>query len=80
MTWTATIKVGKRNTNLGTFATEEAAARAYDAAAREAWGEFAFRILASELPPRQFVIAFLKRNQPCQLQMCVAPTSARSAS
>jgi hypothetical protein len=48
--WTATIKVGKRNTNLGTFTSEEAAARAYDAAAREAWGDFAFQNLAGEAP------------------------------
>ena len=43
--WTATIKVGKSNTNLGTFSSEEAAARAYDATAREAWGDFAFQNL-----------------------------------
>jgi hypothetical protein len=36
--WVAAI----RNTRLGDFTTEEAAARRYDSAARAAWGEFAW--------------------------------------
>lgn len=39
--WIALITVDYRKRHLGCFATEEEAARAYDAAAREAWGEFA---------------------------------------
>lgn len=39
--WLAQISVQGRGTNLGRFAAEEDAARAYDAAARIAWGEFA---------------------------------------
>lgn len=37
----AQIKINYQRVFLGSFATAEAAARAYDAAAREAWGEFA---------------------------------------
>lgn len=39
--WEAYIKVDGRKYNLGLFATEKAAANAYDLAALEAWGEFA---------------------------------------
>jgi hypothetical protein len=39
--WRARIKVDRQQRHLGVFADEEAAARAYDAAAVEAWGEFA---------------------------------------
>ncbi len=39
--WTARIKSGPTRKNLGYFATEEDAANAYDAAARENYGEFA---------------------------------------
>lgn len=39
--WAAYIKVDGRKRSLGRFLNEEAAARAYDAAASEAWGEFA---------------------------------------
>lgn len=39
--WVAEITVDYRKRHLGSFAAEEDAARAYDAAAAEAWGEFA---------------------------------------
>lgn len=39
--WQASIKVDGRNRYLGSFRSEEDAARAYDAAAAEAWGEYA---------------------------------------
>jgi hypothetical protein len=39
--WRASAKVGGVTVHLGSFATEEAAARAYDAFARRVWGEFA---------------------------------------
>jgi hypothetical protein len=39
--WRAQITVNRRNRHLGAYATEEHAARAYDAAAREAWGPYA---------------------------------------
>ena len=41
-TWRATLKVGTKITNLGSFPTEEAAARAYNAAVLEAHGPDAF--------------------------------------
>jgi AP2 domain/HNH endonuclease len=39
--WHAYIKVNQRRTSLGHYNTAEQAARAYDAAALEAWGSFA---------------------------------------
>ena len=39
--WMARIQVAGKRKNLGRFATEEDAARAYDEAALAAWGEFA---------------------------------------
>lgn len=39
--WRATIKVGGRGRHIGAYANETDAARAYDAAARAAYGEFA---------------------------------------
>ena len=40
-TWTARIRAFGQRVQLGTFATEEDAARAYDAVALEVWGDFA---------------------------------------
>jgi hypothetical protein len=40
--WIARIFLEGRQRSLGCYDTAEEAARAYDAAAREAWGEFAF--------------------------------------
>jgi hypothetical protein len=40
--WQAEIKINYRLIYLGRFVDEEDAARAYDAAAFEAWGEFAY--------------------------------------
>lgn len=48
--WVAQIGVNGRHRGLGSFADETAAARAYDAAALEAWGEFACVNFPS--PPR----------------------------
>jgi GH18 family chitinase len=40
--WKASITIGGRPVNLGRFADRDDAARAYNAAALEAWGEFAY--------------------------------------
>jgi len=45
--WIATITINSKATYLGGFASKEAAARAYDAAAREYFGEFACLNFAS---------------------------------
>jgi hypothetical protein len=39
--WIAQIRLNRKNIRIGLFATEEEAARAYDAKARELFGEFA---------------------------------------
>lgn len=41
--WVAQIRVGGKQLHIGTFSSPEDAARAYDAAALAAWGEFARR-------------------------------------
>lgn len=43
--WTAQIMVNRKSIYLGRFSSEELAARAYDGAALEIWGEFAFQNL-----------------------------------
>lgn len=40
--WRAAITLGKKRRAIGSYATEEVAAKAYDAVARDAWGEFAY--------------------------------------
>lgn len=40
--WGASIYLDKKHVFLGVYATKEEAARAYDGAAREFWGEFAY--------------------------------------
>lgn len=48
--WRAKVSVGGLIRCLGVFETQEAAACAYDAAAREAFGEFAYQNLAASEP------------------------------
>jgi hypothetical protein len=40
--WRASIYLGKRQLEIGTYATEEGAARAYDKKAKELWGDDAY--------------------------------------
>jgi hypothetical protein len=40
--WAAQINLAGRSTHLGYFVNEEDAARAYDAAALDVWGEYAY--------------------------------------
>ena len=40
--WRAEIQINNRSHPLGQFSSEEEAARTYDDAAREAWGDYAF--------------------------------------
>ena len=40
--WRAQIRIGRKQSHLGLFTSEEAAARAYDEAALAAWGEYAW--------------------------------------
>jgi hypothetical protein len=49
--WVAQVKVAQHARYLGRFATEEQAARAYDAAARELFGEFARPNFPNEAEP-----------------------------
>jgi hypothetical protein len=56
--WRARISTGRSSRFLGLFATEAAAARAYDVAARDAYGEFAYLNFPAEhatLPPVQAI-------------------------
>jgi len=46
--WKGVLRHGGRYLSLGYFATPEEAARAYDAAAREAFGEFAYRNIPAD--------------------------------
>lgn len=43
--WLAMITVNRRTRSLGVFESQEDAAKAYDVAALEAWGEFAYQNL-----------------------------------
>ena len=49
--WSAQIRVGARLRTIGYYGTAGEAARAYDAAAREAFGEFARCNFPEERPP-----------------------------
>lgn len=55
--WYACISLGGRSKNLGRYNTEIEAAHAYDKAAREAWGEFAYLNLGCgiEVQPNEAV-------------------------
>lgn len=59
--WRARIKVDRKQQSLGSFATEEEAARAYDVAARENFGEFAYTNFEKDGTPH--------RDRTCNLDL-----------
>ena len=52
--WVAAIRIDQRSIHLGTFTDEEDAARAYDKAALEAWGEYSRVNFPDELARRSY--------------------------